>query len=146
MKWTYRGTCDHQLNLALVRAHQLAVLLADLAQEAETVVLGEGGEEVLDDVALVARDLLLELCNDLALVVGRQHRRGQHRLQVRIVLEQLVQRIEASGRVVERLRLRAGRPLADVSAIVRLRVRLGWTGQGPSLLSQLGGILTRALA
>lgn len=49
-------------------AHQSAELLADSLQGTETVVLGKGSEEVLEDVGLVGTSDLLELGDDLLLV------------------------------------------------------------------------------
>lgn len=68
---TYLSRGDNQLNLALGGGDELGKLLADAGQDAEAVVLGEGGEEVANGVVGTA-GLLLELGDNGRLVVGAE--------------------------------------------------------------------------
>jgi len=65
---THLGGGDAQLDLAAGSGHEGSELLADTLEGTETVVLGKGLEEVLEDIGLVSTGNLLELLNDLGLV------------------------------------------------------------------------------
>lgn len=65
----YLSTGDVEVNLTTVSAHQGSELLADTVEGTETVVLGKGLEEVLDDTGLVSTGDLGELLNN-GLLVG----------------------------------------------------------------------------
>lgn len=113
---TYRSTCDYKFNLSLRSADKFGVLLAHRAQDVQSVHVRQSGKEVLDDVAFVTRDLLLQLLDDLALVIGGQCGRGKDRVELVVLLEDVVEVLEASGCVVEGLSLRTGGPLHVLSA------------------------------
>ena len=64
---------NSQLDLSSSSTHQLAELLANALQETQSVVVGEGGQKVLDCVVLVrAPGVLLQLGHDLGLVFGTE--------------------------------------------------------------------------
>lgn len=68
MPSTHLSGSDVQLNLTTVSTHQGVELLANTLEGTKTVVLGQGLEEVLEDVALVGTGELVELLDDLLLV------------------------------------------------------------------------------
>jgi hypothetical protein len=80
------GADDLHLDLAAGGGHDLGKLLADALEEAEAVVLGESGEEVLDGGGAGA-GLLLELGNDGGLVLGAQGRGRKDSGQLGVLLD-----------------------------------------------------------
>ena len=96
------GRCDSQLNLALRRADQLRKLLAHALEDAQTVVLGKGVEEVGDGVGLVLdAGGLLELLHNLLLVLDGKSGRLDDAGELGVLLEGLVQAVNGLGDVVE---------------------------------------------
>lgn len=64
---------NSHLDLSSSGAHQFAELLAHALQETQSVVVGEGGQKVLDcDVLVRASGVLLQLGHDLGLVLGTE--------------------------------------------------------------------------
>ncbi len=106
----YLGAGDHHLDLAAGGAHELVELAADAGEEAEAVVLGEGGEEVLDGLARGA-GVLVELGHDGALVGGGQGRGLEDGDQLRILLDQGTEGGKAPGGGLEGGGLDGGRVL-----------------------------------
>jgi hypothetical protein len=106
----YLGAGDHHLDLAAGGAHELAELAADSGKEAQTVVLSEGGEEVLDGLARGA-GVLLQLGDDGALVGGGQGRGLEDGDELGVLLDQAAEGGEALGGGLERGRLDGGRVL-----------------------------------
>lgn len=108
---SYLRAGNRHLDLAAGGAHELGELAHDRGQQAEAVVLGEGGEEVLDvGVALDARDLE-ELADDGALVGGRELRGAEEGGELGVLFEDGADRGEGAGRGLERRRLDGGRVL-----------------------------------
>lgn len=108
---SYLRAGNHHLDLAAGGAHELGELAHDRGQQAEAVVLGEGGEEVLDvGVALDARDLE-ELGDDGALVGGRELRGAEEGGELGVLFEDGADRGEGAGRGLEGRRLDGGRVL-----------------------------------
>ena len=106
----YLGAGDHHLNLAAGGAHELVELVADAGQEAQAVVLGEGGEEVLDGLARGA-GVLLQLGDDGTFVGGGQGRGLEDGDELGVLLDQAAEGGEALGGGLERGRLDGGRVL-----------------------------------
>jgi len=117
IQWaTYGSAGDSQLDLAPSSAHQLAELMADALQETQSVVLGEGGEEVLDGVGLVLpAGVLLELGNDGGFVLGGEGWRKHDLGQLWVSAVDVVEGTEGLGDRVERLRLHCCGVLVSVS-------------------------------
>lgn len=111
---THLGRGDDELDLALGGADDLAELFADALEEAEAVVLGEGGEEVADGFAGGA-GLLLELGNNGRLVLGAQGGGGQDGGQLGVLGDEGVELGEGLGCGVERGRLDGGGVLRNGS-------------------------------
>lgn len=130
---TYLSAGDNHLNLALRRRDQDAELLAHALEQPEPVVLRQRGEEVPDRLAAGA-GLLRQLLDHGALVLGRQRRRREDALELRVAGEEGLQGREGLGRGVE------GRGLAG-------RGVLRWTSLAPSRaggrsqLSSIGGFM-----
>lgn len=82
-------------------AHQSRELVADTGQGAEAVVLGQGVEEVLEDVGLVGTGNLLELSDDLLLVGIGQGRGAEDDIQLLVGLEGLAEGRDSLGGRVE---------------------------------------------
>lgn len=101
------GRGDGHLNLAAGRRHDLVELLADAAEEAEAVVLGEDLEETLDGGG-VAASLLDELGDDGGLVLGAQGRGGEDGGKLNILLDDGAEGGEGLGRGFEGRRLGRG--------------------------------------
>jgi hypothetical protein len=80
------GGGDGHLNLAAGGGHEGAELLADALKDCETVVGGQGLEELLDGLVGAAGGLL-ELGDDLLLVLDGERGRGQDLLQASVLLE-----------------------------------------------------------
>jgi hypothetical protein len=83
-----------------VSTHQRRKLLADTLQQTQTVVLSEGHEEVLDDIALVAGDLL-ELLDDQGLVGASEGGSGDETGQPAVGLEGLAEAGEGLSGLLE---------------------------------------------
>lgn len=101
---TYLSTGDVEVDLAVVSAHQGSELLADTLEGAETVVLGESLEEVLDDtglVGLVSTGDLEELLNDGLLVLVGEHRGAEDADELLVTLEGLAEVGDSTGSLVE---------------------------------------------
>jgi hypothetical protein len=99
---TDRCAGHSQLDLASSGAHQLAELLANTLQKTQSVIVGEGGQEVLDGVVLVrASGVLLQLGDDLGLVLGAQRRRRQDGGELGVFVVYIVQRADGLCDVVE---------------------------------------------
>ena len=92
----YLGAGDHHLDLTTGGAHKLVELSANTGEKAEAVVLGEGGEEVLDGLAR-GTGVLLQLNDDGALVGGGQGRGLEDGDQLRILLQQVAEGGETLG-------------------------------------------------
>ena len=80
--------------------HEGSKLLSDALKQTETVVLSQSLEEVLDDVALVAGELL-QLLDDLLLVADGEGGRGDDARQLAVGLEGLTEGGEGLGGLVE---------------------------------------------
>lgn len=100
-KETYSGAGDGELNLAAGGAHDLGELLGDAGEEAEAVVLGESGEEVLDGLLGAGAGLLGELGDDGGLVLGGQGGRGEDGGQLGVLGEDGVEGGQGLGRGVQ---------------------------------------------
>lgn len=100
---TYRSAGDDQLDLTAGSAHQLAELVADTLQDAQSVVLGQGGQEVLDGVVGArGTEGLLQLGNNGALVGIGQSRSAQDGGELGVLGNDIVQGAERLGGRVER--------------------------------------------
>jgi hypothetical protein len=99
---TYRSTSNDHPDLAAGRAHDLVELGAHPRNQRQAVVLGQGGQQVLD--RLVGRGHaggLLELGDDLALV-GLGERRGpQDRRQLGVLADDVLEGGQVLGGLVE---------------------------------------------
>lgn len=63
---TYACSNNCNLDLALVRTHQLSKFVTNTFEKTQSVVVGEGLEKVLDSVTLVSSaDVLLQFGDDL---------------------------------------------------------------------------------
>lgn len=90
--------------------NQLAELVADAAEQGQTIVLGESAEQILDGLG-VSTGLLLKLSNDLALVGGAQRRRLKNRHQLGILGQEATQLAHRSAGRLEGGGLDGGRVL-----------------------------------
>ena len=81
--------------------HQLTKLLTDTAQGTQPVVLSEGSEEVLQDIALVSTTELLQLLDDLLLVVGSEGRGAEDGIEFGVGVQDLAEGSELPGGLVE---------------------------------------------
>lgn len=88
---THLGGGDVQLDLAVGSGHEGSELLADTLEGTETVVLGKGLEEVLEDIGLVSTSDLLELLDDLSLVGAGQGRSAEDGGQLLVGLDDLTE-------------------------------------------------------
>jgi hypothetical protein len=84
-----------------VSAHESSELVTDTAEQTETVVLSEGSEEVLEDIALVGTGDLLQLCYDGLLVRDGQGRGGEDAGKLGVGLEGGTEVDEGLGGSVE---------------------------------------------
>lgn len=100
-----------------MRTHQRPELVTDALQHAQPVVLGQRAQEVLQDLALVAADQLLQLGHDLLLVADGQGRRADDGGQLAVGLEGVVEGGERPGGWVERGRFDGGSVLFVVSLV-----------------------------
>ena len=98
---THLSTGDVQIDLTTVSTHKGIELLANTLQNTQPVVLGQGVEEVLEDVTLVTARELLELSNDLLLVSSREGRGADDRGQLAVRLQGLAETSEGPGDLVE---------------------------------------------
>lgn len=95
------GAGDAELDLAAVGAHQSRELVADTLEGAEAVVLGQGVEEVLEDVGLVGTGDLLQLLDDLLLVGIGQGRGAEDGRELLVALQGLAEGGDGLGGLVE---------------------------------------------
>jgi len=106
----YLGASNNKLNLAAGGAHELGELGDDAGEETETVVLGQGGEEVLEGGAGSTRGLL-ELGNDAALVGGSQAGGAEDGDQLGVLLDDGAELLDRLGSRLEGRGLDGGRVL-----------------------------------
>jgi hypothetical protein len=97
----YLSTGDVEVDLTTVSAHQGSELLADTLEGTETVVLGKGLEEVLDETGLVGTGNLGELRDDGLLVGIGQGGGAEDGGQLLVGLEGLAEVGDATGGLVE---------------------------------------------
>lgn len=97
---THLSAGNGHLNLATGSSDDLAKLLSDALQEAQSVVLGEGVEEVLEGGA-AGTGLLDELGNNRRLVGGGQGGSGQDSAQLGVLVEDAAQLGELFGGGIE---------------------------------------------
>lgn len=107
---TYSSAGNVHLNLASCSGHQGTELLADATEEAKSVVLGKGLEEVLDGIVL-GTGLLDELLDDDGLVLNGQGRGGEDGGELGVVLEESAELGEGAGGGIEGRGLDGGRVL-----------------------------------
>jgi hypothetical protein len=119
----YLSGGDVEVDLAAVSAHEGSELLADTLEGAETVVLGKGLEEVLDDTGLVGTGDLGELGDDGLLVGVGQGGGAEDGGQLLVGLEGLAEAGDATGSLVEGGRLGGGSVLFN-------EWLEGWSGLG----------------
>ena len=100
MKLSHLGAGDVELDLTAVSAHESSELLADTPEGTETVVLGKGLEEVLEDVTLVTGDLG-ELLDDGGLVGIAQARGIEDGAELLVGLEGLAEAGDGTSGLVE---------------------------------------------
>ena len=98
---TYLSGGDGHLDLTTGSRHDLTELLADTTEDAKTVVLGEGVEEVLDGGVLASARLLGELSDDGRLVLGGEGRSGEDGGQLGILLHERTEACDGAGGRVE---------------------------------------------
>lgn len=91
---------NDNLKFTLGGADNLAKLLADALEDAEAVVLGQGGEQVVDGLVGGA-GLLLEFGDDGGLVLSAQGRRGEDGGELGILGDDSVQLRDSLGGRVE---------------------------------------------
>lgn len=109
---TYSSRGDDELDLALVSAHEDAELFSSALEDAQSVVLGEGLEEVLDGVALVLHtDALLDLGDNLRLIRGAERWSSEDLRKLAVLLEDGRQVLEGLGGAVKGVGLGCGRVL-----------------------------------
>jgi hypothetical protein len=94
------GGSDGHLDLTAGGGHKGAELLADALKDGETVVGGQGLEELLDGLVGAAGGLL-ELSNDLLLVLDGKSGRSQDVLQFGVLLESRVEVLHGLGDGIE---------------------------------------------
>jgi len=118
-----RSARNHELDLAAVRAHELAKLGHDARQRAQTVVFRERGEQILDDSVLVGRaNVLLQFLDDLLLVRDREGGGVEDFGELGVLFEDAGKLVERLGRGVERIRLRGCRVLESRTCRVSLAI------------------------
>jgi len=96
----YLSAGHHNLHLTASSAHQLGKLGDNTRQKAQTVVLGEGAEEIFDRLALDARSLD-ELSNNGAFVGGAQRRGIKDADKLLVLLDEAAERGDGLGRGFE---------------------------------------------
>lgn len=101
--------------------HESAELLTDGLQNTQPVVLGQGGQEVLQDVTLVSTSDLLELLDDGLLVVGREGRGTDDGGELAVSLQGLTKGSEGLGGLVKSSRLGGSSVLLSSSLLVNVR-------------------------
>ena len=99
--FAYLSAGDSHLNLTTGSRHDLAKLLADALEEAQSVVLGKGLEEVLDGRAAGA-GLLGELGDNGRLVLGAQRGSGQDGSKLVVLFDNGAEAGEGLGGGIER--------------------------------------------
>lgn len=100
----YLGRGDGHLDLTLGGGHDLVELVADALEEAESVVLGEGFEEVLDG-GTAAAGLLDKLGNNGGLVLGAQGRGSENVVELGVLVGNGTEGSKGLGGRVESRRL-----------------------------------------
>lgn len=111
---THLGAGDGHLNLATGSRDNLAKLVNDAVQETQSVVLGEGVEEVLER-GTAGAGLLDELGRDGRSVGGGQRRSGQDGDQLGVLLDDGAQLGELLGGGIEGGSL-GGRGVLEIDA------------------------------
>lgn len=109
--FSYLSAGDDEFHLAARGADDLGKLVGDALEEAEAVVRGQGGEEVLDRLVGSAAQGLLQLGHDGALVGLIQRGRRQDGSQLGILSVQAVDGVQRPGRGLEGGRLHGRRVL-----------------------------------
>lgn len=99
--FAYLSASNGHLNLTTGSRHDLAKLLANALQKAQSVVLGKGLEEVLDG-RVAAASLLGELGDNGRLVLGAQRGSGQDGTELLVLFENGAEVSEALGGGIER--------------------------------------------
>lgn len=108
--FTYGSAGDGHLDLTAGRGHQLAELLGDALEDAQTVVVGQGGEEVLDG-RVGGAYLLLELGDDGRLVGVGQGRGAEDADQPGVLGDEGVEGVQGLSGGLQGRRLNGGRVL-----------------------------------
>ena len=104
---TYLSAGNSELDLTTGGRDDGRELLNNTGDEAQSVVLGEGGEEVLNGLVLGV-DLLCELIND-SLLVGLGEGRGvQDGGELGVLLEESAELVEGIGSSIDAGRLDGG--------------------------------------
>lgn len=111
---THLSAGDNHLDLAAGSRDNLAKLLRNALQEAQSVVLGEGFEEVLERGA-AGTGLLDELGHDRRPVGGGQGGRGEDDIELGVLLDKGAQLGELLGGGIEGGRL-GGRGVLEIDA------------------------------
>ena len=106
--------------------HESTELLADSLQNTQPVVLGQGGQEVLQDVTLVSTSDLLELLDDGLLVVGREGRGADDGGELAVSLQGLTKGSEGLGGLVKSSRLGRSSVLFIMKPVSQLFVFSFW--------------------
>lgn len=81
--------------------HKVSKLVTDTPESAQAVVLSQGSEEVLQDIALVSANQLLQLLDDLLLVAGGEGRGAEDGIELGVGLEGFAEGSELPGGLVE---------------------------------------------
>lgn len=99
---TYLGTRDNHLDLSTRGAHDLGELVADALQDAQSVVLGQRSQEVLDGlVGARGAQRLLQLGYDGALVAGGQGGGAEDGHQLLVLGDEVTEGAQGLGSRVE---------------------------------------------
>lgn len=98
---TYLSTGDVQLDLTALGGHESRELVSDTLEGAETVVLSESLEEVLDNVTLVGTGNLLELLDNLLLVGVGEGRGTEDGGELLVALDGLAEGSDSLGGLLE---------------------------------------------
>jgi hypothetical protein len=104
---TYLSASNSELNLSAGGRDDGRELLNNTGDESKSVVLGEGGEEVLDGLVLGV-DLLLELLDDGLLVGHGEGRGGQDSAELGVLLDESAEPVQGIGSCVDARGLNGG--------------------------------------